>query len=419
MKNLLKSIHPQRYIKLASLAGLMLLVLAACSPSTPAIPAPASNPTATLGSQTAIREAQVQSVEIHATHTGSPQITAIVRGSFTEACASLGESQLNYASNTFKVAVYSKSRADIGCAQVITPFETVVPLDVKDLPAGNYTVTANGVSAVFTLPLENPTSTPQPAASQPAANPAPTGSACVDSAAFVADVTIPDNSLLESNTPFTKTWRLRNTGSCTWDSSYLVAYISGTTMSQQPGYWIVQPGQTVAPGQSVDISVGLTSPVADGVYTSYWGLKKENGPLMPIQGSANGNSFYVRIRVNSASAAAGNITAASIGIQLEQGSGTACTSGATYFVQANLTADNAATASYEINSTAGQIAAGYFQTSPTGPSMPEVTGALVFDQAGTKTINLRFVGPYPYPSDITVNLRVNGGDWHNAKLSCQ
>jgi hypothetical protein len=80
----------------------------------------------------------------------------------------------------------------------------------------------------------------------------------------------------------------KNTGSCTWDSSYLVSYISGTTMSQQPGYWLVQQGQTVAPGQTVDISVGMTSPVENGNYAAYWGLKKENGELVPIQGARMG-----------------------------------------------------------------------------------------------------------------------------------
>ena len=184
-------------------------------------------------------------------------------------------------------------------------------------------------------------------------------------------------------------------------------------MTQQPGYWIVPEGQTVAPGQTVNISVGMTSPVENGNYKSFWGLKNADGQVMPVQGGANGNSFYVEIKVNDGSTTAGKVTAASIEIELEQGSGTACTANSTYFVHASITADGPATASYEIGSTAGQIPAGNFQDYGL-----YVTGTLVFDQADTKTINLRFVGPYPYPSDITVNLRVNDGEWHNTKLSC-
>ena len=187
-------------------------------------------------------------------------------------------------------------------------------------------------------------------------------------------------------------------------------------MTQQPGYWIVQQGQTVAPGQTVNISIGMTSPVENGNYRSYWGLKKENGQLMPIQGGAEGNSFYVDINVNNGDAT-GEVTAASIDIELEQGSGTACTDHATYFVHASITADGPTTASYEIGSSAGQIAAGYFEEN--GEVSPFVSGIVVFDRADTKTINLRFVGSYPHPEDITVNLRVNGGEFHNAKLSCQ
>jgi hypothetical protein len=325
---------------------------------------------------------------------------------------------VQYTSNTFQITVYAVSRTDIGCAQVTTPFETAIPLDTKNLPAGSYAVIANGVSEVFSLPVESAIPSPLPTT---ASNPAPTTTSgsvpCTESAKFVADVTIPDHMAVAPNTAFTKTWRLKNTGSCTWDHSYLVVYISGTTMSQQPGYWIVPQGQTVAPGQTVDVSVGMTSPVENGSYQSYWGLKKENGALMPIQDGANGNSFYLKIEVNNDVADA-NITAASIAIELEEGSGTACTADATYFVHAAISADGPVTADYEINSTAGQIAAGYFQPSPLGPVSAVVAGTVVFEQADTKTIDLRFVGPYPYPADITINLRVNGGEWHNTKLAC-
>jgi Ig-like domain from next to BRCA1 gene len=191
-------------------------------------------------------------------------------------------------------------------------------------------------------------------------------------------------------------------------------------MTQQPGYWIVPQGQTITPGQTVDISVGMTSPIENGAYKSYWGLKKENGQFLPIQGGVNGNSFYVKIKVDDGSNdAPGKITAASIDIELEQGSGTVCTANSTYFVQAYITADGPTTATYEIESIAGQIPAGNFTDGYLTPVYPVEYGTVIFDRAGTKTISYRFVGPYPYPNDITILLRVNSGEWHNTKLLCQ
>lgn len=249
---------------------------------------------------------------------------------------------------------------------------------------------------------------------QPSATLKPATMGCQDAAQYLSDDGI-DGSTFAPNTPFIKTWTVKNIGSCAWDERYLVSQISGAFMTQQPGYFIVQPGQTVAPGQTVNISIGMTSPPENGNYTSYWGLKNENGQLMAIQGGANGDSFYVEIRVNNGNMPAGEVTTASIDIEPEQGSGAVCTAGSTYFVHAYITADGPTTASYEIGSTAGQIAAGYFEANGL---TPYVSSTLVFDQAETKTINLHFVGPYPYPDDITVNLRVNSGEWHNARLSC-
>ncbi|MGE5248899.1 MAG: NBR1-Ig-like domain-containing protein [Bacteroidota bacterium] len=413
----------KRLLPLLSFASALALVLSACAPATGAAPVLTSTPRI-IPTEFSSREAQVQRVEIQTTGNEPAQVNAVVRGLLTEACAKLGESQVEYAGNTFRITVYVLSRTDVGCAQAETPFETTIPLETGGLAAGTYTVIANGVSAVFTLPLVSSTASSAPTSTaiiSVTSSPAPTAvtdtQGCTDAAAFVSDVSVPDNSLIAANAPFTKIWRVRNTGTCTWDNSYLVFYISGTTMSQSPGYWLVQPGQKVPPGQTVDVSVGMTAPPESGSYASYWGLKKENGSFMPIQGGANGNSFYVKIRVGGGTGT-GNITGASIEIVLEQGSGAACTPNSTYFVSATISSDGPATANYEINSTAGQIAAGNFQDLSGGLS-PVIYGTLVFDRADTKTVSLRFVGPYPYPDDITVNLRVNGGEWHSSKLSCQ
>lgn len=404
-----------KFLQITTLIALITVLLTSCaSPVNPTI-APTTQidptPQATQPQLTS-REAQVQSVEIQTLQTAPPQINAVVHGNLTKSCATLGESQVQYSSNTIGITVYAVSRSDIGCVQATTPFETTIPLNTKDLSNGTYTVIANGVSAVFTLPTIDPTPSPVPTAII-----APTSSACVDSAMFVSDVTIPDNTVFTPNTPFTKTWRLKNTGTCNWDGNYLVAYVLGSTMSQQPGYWIVPQGQSVSPGQTLDVNVGMTSPLENGNYASYWGLKKVDGEFMPIQGGANGNSFFVKIKVDNGTVE-GKITDQSITIELEQGSGMVCSVNSTYFVHASISADGATTAAYEIGSTAGQIPAGYFQTSPSGPVSLYLTGTLTFNQAGTKAMDYRFVGPYPYPDDITVNLRVNGGEWHNTKLSC-
>ncbi len=254
------------------------------------------------------------------------------------------------------------------------------------------------------------------------------GQDCTDAAAFVSDVSVPDNVLFSPGTPFTKTWRLKNTGTCVWDSSYLVYWISGTTMSQQPGYHFVPAGQSVEPGQTVDVSVGMTAPTEVGYYTAYWGLKGRDGQWIPISHGAGGNSFFVKIRVSDSGASGlpgARIVDQVVDIELEQGSGEACTPEATYLVHAYVKADGPLSALYEIDSTAGQIAAGYFVDASTGAKLTTVEGTVKFDAslfaadgAPTITLPFRFVGPYPYPDNIQVNFWVDGGQWVSAKVTC-
>jgi hypothetical protein len=77
-----------------------------------------------------------------------------------------------------------------------------------------------------TLTPEN-TSTPGGATTgTPAQIPTSTPEGCTDIAAFVADVTIPDNTVMAPNQPFTKTWRLRNDGTCTWTNQLGLTQLS-------------------------------------------------------------------------------------------------------------------------------------------------------------------------------------------------
>ena len=72
---------------------------------------------------------------------------------------------------------------------------------------------------------------------------------------------------------FVKTWALQNTGSCTWDTSYKLVFISGDQM----GGASTNLTASVAPSQQVHVSVSLTAPSTAGTYTGYWRLADDQG----------------------------------------------------------------------------------------------------------------------------------------------
>lgn len=141
-----------------------------------------------------------------------------------------------------------------------------------------------------------PTQTPVVPTPVPATNtPLPTATAVsyCDWITFVKDVTIPDGTILSPGDTFTKTWRLKNRGTCTWTPDYMLVFtggdqLGGTTAVRLPAY--------VVPGQTVDVSVTLTAPNAAGGYTGYWMLRSPSGALFGYGDNAN-QAFYVDIKV--------------------------------------------------------------------------------------------------------------------------
>ncbi len=121
-------------------------------------------------------------------------------------------------------------------------------------------------------PTPAPTPTPTP---QVTATLAPgMTDKCLD-AKFIADVTVPDNSQLDKNKDFVKTWKIRNVGSCDWPAGTLAAYASGEKMSAPEN---VKVG-VVKTGDTVDISVKLKSPDKDDNFQATWRLMDDKGNL--------------------------------------------------------------------------------------------------------------------------------------------
>jgi hypothetical protein len=151
----------------------------------------------------------------------------------------------------------------------VAPSATPVPPSATPLPT-------------FTL---LPTFTPLP----PTLTPIP-----CNWAQFVADISIPDNTVLNANQGFTKTWRVRNIGACTWTSDYQVIFSSGNAMSSLASNPL---NTTVAPNQTVDISINFVAPNTTGSYIGYWMLRSANGIVFGIGNTAN-KAFWVSISVN-------------------------------------------------------------------------------------------------------------------------
>jgi hypothetical protein len=165
------------------------------------------------------------------------------------------------------------------------------------------TVQAMVTQTMLAMTLNAPTQTPLPptptsivqitSTPVPASTALPAVTSYCDWVGFVNDVSIPDGTTLVPAETFTKVWRLKNRGTCTWTPDYMLVYTSGTQMG---GTTAVRLPGNVAPGQTVDISVTLTAPAASGHYTGYWILRNPSGALFGSGDKAN-VPFYVDIQV--------------------------------------------------------------------------------------------------------------------------
>lgn len=153
------------------------------------------------------------------------------------------------------------------------------------------TVAASGTQGVQT-PSGNGVQTSQPTAEgTPPSTASTPGSADCNRASFVADVTVPDDTTFIVEKPFTKTWRLKNTGTCTWTSAYQLVFDSGERMSGPESAQLTTG--TVAPGETIDVSVDLIAPTLAGTYKSNWKIKSPTGETFAL----SSGPFFVQIIV--------------------------------------------------------------------------------------------------------------------------
>jgi len=125
---------------------------------------------------------------------------------------------------------------------------------------GTYTIAASisgishGQTSVIVAGL-----TPTPTPVVTGTTPSTTETGCQLKAAFVSDVTVPDNSKYDKGASFTKTWRVRNSGTCDWPADTVLAFVSGRKLGAPD----TVPVGVVKVGETKDISVDMKAPNED------------------------------------------------------------------------------------------------------------------------------------------------------------
>jgi hypothetical protein len=122
-----------------------------------------------------------------------------------------------------------------------------------------------------------------------------TGTSVCAQLAWIADVTVPDGTVMDPGEIFFKIWRIENTGTCAWSFEYQLAFDHGDQLSgpdvarvhlfspeasPQPELgdltWKDELW-TVNPGELADVALFLKAPDDPGVYSSVWLFSDEAG----------------------------------------------------------------------------------------------------------------------------------------------
>ncbi len=258
--------------------------------------------------------------------------------------------------------------------------ETIIIELPLETPGGSQNTSTATATATATATGEQPGITSTPTTTV-------TAGPCQDRALFVKDVTIEDDSVVQAETNFIKTWRLQNTGTCTWDSSYKLVFNRGEQMDgPSPADVISTP---VPPNGTVDLSVPMKAPAQNGTHFGVWQLYDRNG--QPVR-MLDGNPQEVSVKILIQDGSGGNVTKI-------QGwhyiySGTKCTNLVQYDIWTSIYTDGPVDVHYVWSTTSGNLSV--------------VSQNYSFTSAGSLEVTTHITAPFATPNNLVLTLTVNG-----------
>ena len=226
--------------------------------------------------------------------------------SFLVSCAGNEEARLLTLSPTF-VQTSAEKGADVGVTKTVEPTSDILKLTntpeptetIESTPKSEVPDIATDVPAIQKDAQDNAVDNPgESEETQPSPSPSPQEDdavfvECLEKAAFFLDVTVPDETFFNQGESFTKVWRFRNEGTCTWTTDYAIVFHSGDNMSAPIE---VSFPEIVQPGELVDLSVDMKAPTRGGQHRSNWEFKNPSGNHFGA-GSTGKDLFWVLISV--------------------------------------------------------------------------------------------------------------------------
>ena len=116
---------------------------------------------------------------------------------------------------------------------------------------------------------------------------------CTNSLEFVEDLNVPDDTVFAPGEAFTKQWKLRNNGTCPWNTDYAVVFVGGDQMGAEDSIPLTEQ---VAFAKTLDVAVDMIAPDVPGTYRGNWQLANADGEPFGIDGNIE-DAFWLRIVV--------------------------------------------------------------------------------------------------------------------------
>jgi inhibitor of cysteine peptidase len=111
--------------------------------------------TETGGGDYTYSTANVESIDIITLESFPVQIHVIAKGYLPDGCTEIDKIKTEREGNVFNINISTKRPKDAICTQAIENFTRNIPLEVRGLKAGNYTVNVNAVTGSFELAVDN------------------------------------------------------------------------------------------------------------------------------------------------------------------------------------------------------------------------------------------------------------------------